>query len=126
MKFDRSCGQRRQADQDGFFSGRIESKTHIATLPVQLDGLARGSLFHKLSNPPLAIPDDERAILLDGDIGHRTGKTRVGAKKKKGKYPKFLNETAALLHPTISGKKGGIVEPCSEGLSTSWSGSMNL
>jgi hypothetical protein len=107
-----------------FFSGRIKSEAHIATLAVQLNGLARGALFHKLGNPPLGIPDDERAILLDGDIGHRTGKTRVGAEKKKGKYPKLLNEIPTLFHPTISGKKGGIVELCPKGLMTSETGSM--
>jgi hypothetical protein len=85
MKVDRGCGACRQADEDGFFSCRIESETHIATLSVQLNGLSRGALFYKLSNSPLGIPDYQRAIVLNGNIGHRTAKNGIVEQKKKGK-----------------------------------------
>ena len=66
-----TVGCRGEADEDGFFSSGIEAIADVTILSVELDGLSGGTLFNELSNSACGVVNDERTVLLEGDVGGR-------------------------------------------------------
>lgn len=66
-----TAGYRGEADEDGFFSSGIEAIADVTILSVELDGLSGGTLFNELSNSACGVVNDERTVLLEGDVGGR-------------------------------------------------------
>ena len=79
-----TVGCRGEADEDGFFSSGIKAVADVTILSVELDRLSRGSLFNELSDSTCGVVDDERAVLLQGDVGLgiKSGMAEIGNEDK--------------------------------------------
>jgi len=81
-------------------------------LSVELDGLSGGALFNELSDSACSVVNNERAVLLEGDVGGRLGSGMAKKRKEDECEKNTIYRGLPVSHPYIKGIKNLSVEPC--------------
>ena len=109
-------GGRGEADEDGFFPSGIKAVADVTILSVELNGLSGGTLFNKFGDSACGVIDDERAVLLHGDVGGRLGGGMANQREEDKRPKNTIYSGLPNSHPYIKGIKILSVEPCPNAL----------